>query len=121
MPEQFKLGFLIISLTLVSGFSDSLGFVYASNIWQGGKLVWKELLKSGLGFGLGTTTYWVAVRYLSGSGMVSSELQSVLWFGTTMVGIALLSGRFLQWRALDQMVAVLVLIGIGWLMSRTGG
>jgi len=43
MSEQIKLGLLIISLTLVSGFSDSLGFVYATNIWQGGKLVWKEL------------------------------------------------------------------------------
>lgn len=121
MPEQIKLGLLIISLTLVSGFSDSLGFMYATNVWQGEKLVWKELLKSGCGFGLGTTTYWAALRYLSGAGVVSSELQTVLWFGTTVVGIALLSGRFLQWRPLDQMVAVLVLVGIGWLMSRTGG
>jgi len=44
---------LLIVLTLISGVADAQGFVHAANIWQGGKLIWPEVLKSALGFGIG--------------------------------------------------------------------
>jgi hypothetical protein len=34
--------------------------------------------------------------------------------------VALISGRLAAWRRLDQLVAVVVLLGIGWLLLRTG-
>jgi hypothetical protein len=36
-----------------------------------------------------------------------------------MVGVAAVSGRFLRWEAVDQAVAVAVLVGISWLLVRT--
>jgi len=45
-------------------------------------------------------------------------LQTLIWFSTTLIGVAALNGRFLQWPSSDQAVAMLVLIGIAWLLVR---
>jgi len=37
-----------------------------------------------------------------------------------MVGTAFISGKFLQWQTIDQIVAVVVLLGIAWLLFRAG-
>ncbi len=38
----------------------------------------------------------------------------------TVVGVAFISGKFLQWQATDQIVAAVVLLGIAWLLFRAG-
>jgi hypothetical protein len=37
----------------------------------------------------------------------------------TILGVGIFSGRFFTWPRLEQTVAVLVLVGLGWLMVRT--
>lgn len=120
MPEPIRLLMLIIGLTLISGLCDSYGFTHAANVWQDGRLIGREIARSAGGFVGGISLYWVAVRYLNAVGIASAELQTLLWFGTTLIGVALLSGRFLQWRTVDQLIAVAILVGIGWLLSRPG-
>ena len=110
---------VVVALSLVSGLGDARGFVHAARIWQGGRLAVGELVRSGAGFALGIGAYWVSVRYLRQCGIVAPEAQTLLWFGVTVVGVALVSGQFQQWQPIDQAVAVLVLAGIGWLMVRT--
>ena len=39
---------------------------------------------------------------------------------TLIVGVAFASGKFLQWQTIDQIVAVVVLLGIAWLLFRAG-
>jgi hypothetical protein len=121
MVAQLKIGLLILGLTLLSGLADSLGFVHAALIWQERKLVWSELATSALGFGSGILLYWITLRYLKDVQIAEPELQTLIWFGVTMVGVALLSGKFVQWRMLDQIVAIGVLAGIGWLLFRASG
>jgi hypothetical protein len=55
---------LLIVLTLISGGADAQGFVHAANIWQGGKLIWPEVMKSALGFAVGIVMYWICIRFL---------------------------------------------------------
>ena len=117
---QIRLLFLIVGITLISGIGDSQGFIHAAKLWQNGRIVWNEFGKSALGFGVGISTYWLAVRYLSEFGVLSPETQTLIWFGTTIVGVALISGKFLRWQTIDQIVAVVILLGIGWLLFRTG-
>ena len=119
--EQARLLGLIVAITLISGIADAQGFVHAAKIWQAGKLTWGELGKSALGFGIGITTYWLSLRYMSELGIVTPEIQTIVWFGVTLVGVALVSGRVFAWPLLEQGVAVAVLLGIGWLLFRTGG
>ena len=120
MSEQTRLLFLIVSLTLISGIGDSQGFIHAARMWQSRTIAWHELGQSALGFGVGIGTYWVAIKYLNELGVLSPEIQTLIWFGVTIVGVALISGKFLRWQTVDQVVAVLVLLGIGWLLFRTG-
>jgi hypothetical protein len=119
--ERIRLLVLIVGITLVSGIGDSHGFIHAARMWHNLKFVWDEFGKSALGFGVGIGSYWISVRYLNEFGLLSPETQTLIWFGTTIVGVALLSGRFFLWQTIDQLVAVVVLLGIGWLLFRAGG
>lgn len=112
---------LTISLILLSGIADSWGFIHASKMWDGGKLIWGEAAKSALGFGLGISMFWLAIRYLNEFRSIPAEVQTALWFVVTIVGVAIFSGNFAQWQVIDQVVALGVLAGICWLLLRTGG
>lgn len=118
---QVILAALLITLTLLSGFADAQGFVHASKMWVDGNLVWLEVLKSALGFGLGILTYWICVRFLRELGILSPEIQTVIWFTVTIIGVAIASGKFLHWRITEQIVAIIVILGVAWLMVRASG
>jgi hypothetical protein len=111
---------LIFVLIVLSGFADSLGFVYAARVWDKDAISWIDLGKSALGWGVGITLYVFSLRYLARMGVTSAEVQTALWFAMTIIGVVLFSGRFFSWPRLEQFVAVLVLVGLGWLLVRTG-
>jgi hypothetical protein len=46
-------------------------------------------------------------------------VQTIIWFGVTIVGVGVASGQFTQWRPTEQLVALGVILGIGWLLVRT--
>lgn len=118
---QAKLLAIITGITLISGVADAQGFIHAANIWQADKLAWHELGKSALGFSVGIGMYWFSLKYMKALGVVTPEVQTIVWFGVTLVGVALVSGKVFAWPLLEQTVAVGVLLGIGWLLLRTGG
>jgi hypothetical protein len=120
MPEQSSLLLLILGITVLSGLGDSQGFLHAARIWRDDQLVWNALAKSALGFTFGIVLYWIAIRFLQQFGIFSAETQTILWFGITLLGVAMFSGKFFRWSRTDQIVAVAVLAGIGWLLLRTG-
>lgn len=115
------LAVLIILLTLLSGLADAQGFIHAANSWVNGKIVWHEALTSLLSFGVGAVFYILVTNFLRQAGIVSAEIQTLLWFSVAIVGVAVISGKFLQWQLLDQFVGLIVLCGVAWLLFRTGG
>lgn len=118
--EQVRLLAIITALTVLSGMADSFGFIHAAKVWQSNQLVWGEVGKSALGFSIGISISWLTIKYLQDFGIFAPETQALIWFGVTIVGVAIVSGKFFRWHTLDQLVAVGVLLGIGWLMFNTG-
>lgn len=112
---------VIVALLLLCGAGDALGFVYAGRAWQDGRIVWLEALKSALSFQFGVVMYLLTLRQLAQHFAISTEIQTLVWFGATIVGVAALSGQVLRWQPTEQLVAVAVLGGIVWLLVRTGG
>lgn len=110
----------IVGITLISGLADAQGFVHAAKIWHEGKLVWSELAKSATGFLLGIASYWLSLRYMQQLGVVAPEVQTLIWFAVTLVGVALVSGKVFKWPLVDQCVALVVLLGVGYLLTRGG-
>lgn len=111
---------LVLVLMVLSGFADSLGFVYAAKIWNGDQVSWPDVGKSALGWATGITFYVFSLRYIQRAGVTSAEIQTMIWFAMTIIGVVIFSGRFFSWPRLEQAIAVLVLVGLGWLMVRTG-
>jgi len=109
-----------VALTLASGLADSYGFVHAARVWNGGRLIPGELGRSSVGFALGITIYWIVIRFLEQLGVHSVAIQTVGWFGATLVGVAVVTGEFRDWGTANQIIALGVALGIGWLMIATG-
>ena len=118
MIEHLRLVMTVIGLIVVSGIGDSFGFLHSSRVWHDGRLAWTEVAKSAAGFIVGMTVYWFSIPYFQRLGVTFAETQTLIWFGCTITGVAILSGKFLHWTAGDQAVAVMVLAGVGWLMHR---
>ncbi len=119
--EQVRLWLIIIVLTVLSGIGDSQGFVHAAKVWTNDKLVWSEVGKSALGFAVGISLYWIVIKYMNTAGIAAPEIQTLIWFSITILGVAILSRNFFRWQTVDQIVGIAVLVGVGWLMVRTGG
>ena len=112
--------YLILSLCLivVAGMADAQGFIHASKSWDRGRPVRKELARTALGFTCAISLYLLTVRYLQKVGIALPEVQLILWFATTTIGVSALSGQFFKWRKSDRVVAIGVLVGIAWLLIR---
>ncbi len=119
--HQVGIVVVLIALTLLSGVADAQGFVHASNVWLNGKLVWPEVTKSAVGFGVGMVAYWMCIRFLQEFRILSPEMQTLGWFTVTIMGVAMFSGKFLHWHIVDQIVAIAVLLGVAWLLARPAG
>jgi len=118
MLTQLKIILIALALTVLSALCDSQGFTHAAAIWKNDQLQWKEVAFAVGGFALGIGIYCYAIRYFLQLGVISAELQALLWFGTAIIGVALFSGHFFRWQATEQGVALFVLLGIGWLLVR---
>jgi len=58
---------------------------------------------------------------MNAAGIVAPEIQTLIWFSITILGVAIISRSFFRWQTIDQLVGVAVLAGVAWLMVRTGG
>jgi hypothetical protein len=108
-----------IALCCASGLADAQGFVHASRVWVADRVVWPEVGRSALGFAVGISFYWLSVRFMQRLGLHAADLQTAAWFVTTVVGVAVATGRFGKWPVSDQVVAAAVIAGLGWLMVRS--
>lgn len=112
-------GLLVVVLTLLSGFMDARGFVYAARAWPDGRLDWRLTLASMVAFFAGLSLYIVSVRFMQALGLQGVALQAALWFVVTAIGVAAMDGSVLTWTRAQQTVAVGIVAGLGWLIATT--
>lgn len=108
---------LVLVLTVTSGIMDARGFVYAGRAWPDGNLDWMAVGQSLLAFFAGISLYIGAVRFMQAMGLHAVALQSGIWFVATAIGIAALDGTVTQWTRLQQLVALVVMVGLAWLIA----
>lgn len=115
--KSLLIAFLVLLLTITSGVMDARGFVYAGRAWPGGALDWTAVGQSLLAFFAGISLYIGAVRFMQAMGLNAVALQSGIWFFATAIGIAALDGTVTQWTRVQQSVALVVMLGLAWLIS----
>ena len=106
-------------LTLASGLLDARGFVYAARAWPEGQLDARMGAAALASFVGGLAAYVLAVKFMQNAGIQGVALQSGIWFVVTAVGIAAMDGSLLQWTRAQQVVGLVVAIGLGWLIATT--
>jgi hypothetical protein len=101
---------MVVILTGLSGVLDARGFMFAARSWPGGLLDWRMGLAAILSF---------VVRFMHGLGVSSVAIQTGIWFIVTAVGVSLMDGSISNWTRTQQLVAIAVTLGIGWLAATT--
>lgn len=112
---------VLITLTIISGLGDANGFSHAANIWFKGKIVPAELIRSVIGFTVGIAAYLISIRYFQGFGIITPEIQTIGWMVITIIGVAIIGGKFTRWQTSDQILSVIIIIGLCVLILRTNG
>lgn len=112
---------VILIVSVIGAWGEAQGYYFSSKVWSHGKFVTSEAIKAALGYILGTIMLWISIRFLQQMKIMTPEIQTVIWFTLTMIGVAFLSGKFFRWHLADQLIAFLVFLGIGWLLFHTGG
>jgi len=111
---------LLLVLAVLSGLGDSHGFLYASKIWKNDTLNVLALLKSISGFAFGIGIYFYMIRLMQQLKIYSTEIQTIVWFTATIIIVAIVSGDFFKWKLIDKSIAVVVFLGLTWLIVRVG-
>ncbi|MFT3904927.1 MAG: hypothetical protein QM718_01295 [Steroidobacteraceae bacterium] len=110
---------MVFALTVLSGIMDARGFNFAPQAWNQGQLRPSMALLAIGCFLAGLMLYIVAVRFMQVLGVGSAAIQTAIWFVVTAIGVGALDGSVGQWTRLQQLVALLVVLGLGWLVVTT--
>ncbi len=110
--------FLIVFFTILSGLGDSQAFLHSARIWSNGKLIGKEIGFASFGFLVGAIMYWIAIKFMQDIQINAPELQTLLWFIITIIGVAIFSGKFLEWDNINKIISVIVLLCLCILIYR---
>jgi len=109
-----------VVFTLTSGVLDAFGFVHASRAWRHDHVVMREVGWTFAYFLAGIAAYLFVVRHLSRLGVTATELQTLMWFGVTVLGVAVIQRSLGDWTNADRLVALVAVASVGWLVSRYG-
>ena len=109
---------IYLCLTVLSGFADAYGFSEASRIWRGGPPSMSALAKSGGGYAVGIILYWLGLRFIAESGVMSASVQTLVWFVITIIGVAVLSGDFKEWDVGTYILAAVAIAAVAGLLIK---
>ena len=118
-PNNIFSGIMIVILTVITGYADAQGAIWASKIWENDRLNPDALWRAGLGFGVGIAVYFVMLRFLRNVGVVTPEVQTGIYMIVMLVTVALVSRAFFTWQLFDQILGVALVLGMIWLSIRT--
>ena len=102
---------------MVAAVIEAYGYNYSFAAYRGG-FHWQLLGISFACYSIGIFIDYLALSILSKSPVFIPELVALIFMVSTIIGIAVLSGKFFTWNRLDQVVALLVVAGIAWLTYR---
>lgn len=111
VSEALSIGALLLLLA-GAGWGDAFGFIHAAKVWNGSIVVPGELGRSAAWFAFGIVQYWLALYWARRLGIVSAGVQTLLWFTVTIVGVAIGTGDVSRWQAVDQVLAVTLVVGM---------
>lgn len=109
-----------IVITLLAAFVEAHAYNYSFDAFKQGNIQWMLLALSFGVYSIGILIDYVSLYVLSKTSIFIPELLAAIFMVATLVGIALLSGQFLTWKTSDQIVAGLIVAGLGWLAFRVG-
>ncbi len=108
----------VLVLCVISGLADSQGFVHAADVWRDEGVSWPSLGRSSLGFVVGMSSYWISIRFMNRVGLATADLQYLVWFLITLIGVGIATGSIRRWSGVDVAVGVMVVAGLCWLTMK---
>lgn len=108
-----------LGLGALVGVAEANGLIHASRSWKGNTLLVGEASLCVLYFIAATLIYIVYVRALELAGIKSTFIPILIWFISTIVTAALLSGDLWGWPIGNKIALLVAISAIGWLVAHT--
>ena len=109
-----------IALMALTGIIDGQAFNQVSKIWQqdGFQSQFLYLAKTMIIFAIGFITYIAATFFLHREGLTNPLSITLIWFISTIISLAIISGNFFDLSAIDKIISITAIISIGLLYYR---
>jgi hypothetical protein len=107
-----------VMLLMTASLADAKAVSHAVRSWHMSKMQHVHVLSTFLFFALSVTPFVYSIRYFGMAGIISRQVQALIWFLGTILFVAILDGSFFSWKRVDQIVAGLVVAGMAWLTYR---
>lgn len=111
--------FMSTVLILLSAYFDAKGFHYAGFVWDNnGSFMSGRFFYSFFFFMFGILLYLISIRFFVLSGVNSSTLQTIIWFGATIIGVSIFNGDFKQWDIYQYIAFFFIFFSMIYLLVR---
>ncbi len=103
-------------LTCVAGIIEAKGYVHSFDGIRDND-IWKVTIAFSI-YSFGIIVDFIALFLLRNSSFFVPEIMAMLFMAVVIVGIAIFSGQFFKWSAIDQAVSCMVFGGLLFLAYR---
>lgn len=109
---------LAILITIIAAGLEAYGYSYSFQAFENRSFDPWLLTKAFCLYSVGIWVDYFALFVMSKGSIYIPEILTVIFMTATIVGIALISGQFFQWKLLNQIIGVSVVVGLAWLTYR---
>ncbi len=118
MLAIFHIGFGIFCL-LIASLADAHAVNYATKVWISGKFQLGNILRVFSYYLVSIIPFVYSIKFFSYELSISPSIQVLVWFLSTVLFISIIDKSFFGWNRIDQLLGILLVIGLSVLAYRT--
>lgn len=118
MPNTINI-ILGIFCLLIASLADARAVAHATEAWKNDQIQVGHIIRVFAYYLVSIIPFLYSIRFFGYAVTVSPSIQVLLWFLSTVVFIAILDRSFLSWGGLNQVLGLMLIVGMAVLVYRT--
>lgn len=104
---------------LVASLADAKAVAYATEVWKYDHIQIDRVIRVFVYYLVSIIPFLYSIRFFGYAMTVSPSIQVLIWFLSTVVFIAILDRSFLGWGLVNQVIGLILVVGMSILVYRT--
>ena len=104
---------------LVASLADAHAVNYATKVWLNDKIQVTNIVKVFAYYVVSIVPFLYSIRFFNYAISVNASLQILIWFLSTVLFVSIIDRSFFGWHMVDQLLGIVLVIGLGYLAIHT--